>query len=66
MIECLLATWFRKNGYSKGNLTQEPRVGWTETGHSVQWEQAAVIKTEKFITKRKVQETLQLEQQTTT
>ena len=30
----------------------------TETDHSVQWEQAAVIKTEEFITKRKVQEAL--------
>ena len=29
-----------------------------ETDHSVQWEQAAVIKTEEFITKRKVQEAL--------
>ena len=59
MEECLLATWFRKNGYS--NLTQEPRVGWTETDHSVQWEQAAVI-----IHHQMVQEALQLEQQTTT
>ena len=29
-----------------------------ETDHSVQWEQAAVIKTEEFITKWKVQEAL--------